>query len=65
MIALLLLIGWLFLLISGIAIFLASKYRKTGITLIILFLAPPSLLAYGISQLDESACLLDCFEYRI
>ena len=65
MIALLLLIGWLFLLISGIAILLASKYRKTGITLIILFLAPPSLLVYGISQLDASACLLDCFEYRI
>ena len=56
MIALLLLIGWLFLLISGIAILLASKYRKTGITLIILFLTPVGWASYQVSILDKTAC---------
>ena len=52
----LLLIGWLSFLISGIALLVASKYRKTGITLIILFLAPVGWASYQVSILDKTAC---------
>ena len=44
MITFLLFLGWLFLLINGIILFRSSKYRKNGITLITLLLAPVALI---------------------
>ena len=52
----LLLISWLSFLLFGIALLVASKYRKTGITLITLFLAPVVWISYQISILDKTAC---------
>ena len=44
MITFLLFLGWLYLLILGLALLDASKYRKFGITLITLLLAPVALI---------------------
>ena len=40
----LLFLGWLFLLIYGVALLRASKHRKFGITLTTLLLAPVALI---------------------
>ena len=64
-------LGWLFLLIYGVVLLRASKYRKFGITLTTLLLAPIALIvAMGLSMdfekidcymnaSDQSKCTLD------
>jgi len=53
-------LGWLFLLIYGVVLLRAAKYRKTGIMLIILFFVPIAFIAFMVwsmeSRLEE--CLL-------
>ena len=53
-------LGWLFLLIYGVVLLRAAKYRKTGIMMIILFFVPIALIAFMVwsmeSRLEE--CLL-------
>jgi hypothetical protein len=48
--------GWLSLFIGGIGLLFGSKYRKTGFTLITLFLTPIALLF--LSEPTQSVLLL-------
>ena len=52
-------LGWLFLLIYGVVLLRASKYRKFGITLTTLLLAPIALIvAMGLAMDFEK---IDCY----
>ena len=71
MIAIPLFLGWLFLITYGVVLLRASKYRKFGITLTTLLLAPVALIvAMGLymdfekidcymNASDQSKCTLD------
>ena len=55
----LLFLGWLFLLIYGVALLRASKYRKFGITLTTLLLAPVALIVSMGLYMDFEK--IDCY----
>ena len=52
-------LGWLSFLIYGIVLLRASKLRKTGITLIILFFAPIVFSAFMMWYMDYDK--IDCY----
>jgi len=59
MISIPLFLGWLSFLIYGICLLRASKYRKTGITLITLFFVPIVLSAFLMWFMNFSK--IDCY----
>jgi len=59
MITLLLFLGWLVLLIYGVVLLRASKYRKFGITLTTLLLAPVALIVSLVLYMDFEK--IDCY----
>ena len=59
MITLLLFLVWLFLLIYGVVLLRASKYRKFGITLTTLLLAPVALIVSLVLYMDFEK--IDCY----
>ena len=59
MITLLLFLGWLVLLIYGVVLLRASKYRKFGITLTTLLLAPVALIVSMGLYMDFEK--IDCY----
>ena len=46
-------LGWLFLLIYGVVLLRAAKYRKTGIMLINLFFVPIALIAFMVWSMES------------
>ena len=61
MITLLLFLGWLFLLIYGVVLLRASKYRKFGIMLTTLLLAPVAVIVFLVWYIDYEylSCMLN------
>ena len=61
MITLLLFLGWLFLLIYGVVLLRASKYRKFGIILTTLLLAPVAVIVFLVWYIDYEylSCMLN------
>ena len=52
--------GWLSLFIGGIGLLFGSKYRKTGFTLITLFLTPIALLFLLLRNVGPYDCWIQC-----
>ena len=61
MITLLLFLSWLFLLIYGVVLLRASKYRKFGIMLTTLLLAPVAVIVFLVWYIDYEylSCMLN------
>ena len=59
MITLLFFLGWLFLLIYGVVLLRASKYRKFGIMLTTLLLAPVAVIVFLVWYMDYEK--IDCY----
>ena len=61
MITLLLFLAWLFLLIYGVVLLRASKYRKFGIMLTTLLLAPVAVIVFLVWYIDYEylSCMLN------
>ena len=61
MITLLLFLAWLFLLIYGVVLLRASKYRKFGIILTTLLLAPVAVIVFLVWYIDYEylSCMLN------
>ena len=61
MITFLLFLGWLFLLIYGVVLLRASKYRKFGIMLTTLLLAPVAVIVFLVWYIDYEylSCMLN------